>query len=172
MSGGLETQAARDHGRAALITDCDERGIALTRQAREPNGDTTREHRRAVEHHQRERPTAQQHIRAPRRARSITRPDHPHPGPLTEMRPVPRREGARRIDVRHPEPFTDRALHDAAHESGFPTAQRADDFGEPPPRHAFTRQHTIELTNTRGQTRSVRFREVENVGELLPEGEK
>ena len=153
-----------------FVTDGNQRGVALTRETREPNRDAAREHGRAVEYNKSECAAAQQHVRTPRRTRCIAWANHPDAGPFAEVRPVARRERARRIHVRDPQSCFDRALDDAAHERRLAAAHRADDLRQPPPRHTFAGQHRIELAHARGQTRSVRFGEVENFGELLPQG--
>ena len=168
-TGGFQSQAAGEHGRTPLITDGDERGVALAREPSEPNRDAACEHGRAVEHHEGEGAAAQEDVRAPGRARGIARADHPDTRPFAEVCPVTWRERAGRVDIRDPEPFIDSAFDDAADKGRLPASQCADDLRQSPPWHTFAGEHRVELAHARGQARGIRFGEVENVGELLPE---
>ncbi len=85
------------------------------------------------------------------------------------MRPVAWRERAGGIHVGDPQPLVHRPFDDASHKGCFSAAKCPTDLRQPPPRHSLAGEDGIELANPRCQTRGIGFREVENVGELLPE---
>ena len=70
------------------------------------------------------------------------------------MRPVPRRERARRVDIRHPSGVLERLADDLAQERRFPTPARAENFRQSPSRQPTPREPRVECLDTRRQRTS------------------
>jgi hypothetical protein len=157
--------------RLSFIAQREERGVRISRESLETHADGTRERGRAVEHDEREGPAAEQDVGAPRRARGRWRTHDPESIALGERGPIARRERARGVDVRHPEPRVDGALDDAPHERRLPAAARSGHLGEPPARNSARRHRCIERLDPGGESRwPGEIERRENGGELLLEG--
>ena len=155
----------------AIRRDHEQHRAALASEMREPHGELARERGRAIDHQQRERPAPQDHIGAPGRARRIVRTHHPQSLMRAEVRPVARRQRARRIDVRHPLPAPERRLGDPARDGRLAAAPpaRAHDLREPAARQPPAGQRGIERREPGRHRRPREMRGSEVIGELLLE---
>jgi len=143
----------RPRGAGARLARHHERRAGLAREPRQPHGHGARQRRGGVEHHEREGAAAQQHVRAPGGARRILGAHDPEPSRRGGRRPVARRQGAARVDHRHPPPVRDRARHELAEQGGPPPAAPRDDLGEPAARHPASGEG-VQLGEPRRQRRN------------------
>ncbi len=159
-------------GGRAIGRDHQEGGIALSREVRESHREGTRQRGCAIDHQERERPAPQDHVRAPGRAGGVVRANHPQPLVHAEVRPVARRERARRVDVGHPLAAPERRLDDPPRDRRLATAPsaRAHDLREPPARQPARRQHGIQLRDPRRHAGADRVRGGEMGSELQLQG--
>ena len=137
------------HLRHRSLTHHDERRILVAREADEAKRHLPRERRGTVEHHERERPAAQQHIGAPGAARRIAWTHHAKEGAI-ERRPVGWIEGARGIDAGDTLPPAQRRAYQRANQRRGACAERADELGEPPARNSAA-QRFVEFRESGGE---------------------
>jgi len=116
----------------------------LLREPRQADHDLAGERWRAVEHHQAERPAAQQDVGAPGAPVGAVGADHPEPAARPGLSPLARGEGARSVDDGGPSPGFDRRGDQVPDECCPPAAARALDLRQPPAGHATVRQRAIE----------------------------
>jgi len=102
-----------------------------------------------VEHHERERPAAQQDIGTPGPSRRIARPYHAEEGAV-EQCPVGRIEGARGIDTCDTLPPAQRRAHQGADQRCRARAEGADQLREPPARNSAA-QRFVEFLESGGE---------------------
>ena len=102
-----------------------------------------------VEHHERERPAAQQHIGTPGPARGIARSHHTEEGAV-EQCPVSRIEGARGIDTSDTLPPAQRRAHQCANQRRGACAEGTDQLREPPARNSAA-QRFVEFLESGGE---------------------
>jgi len=138
------------HLRHRSIAHHDERRVPVAREANEAERYLPRERRCAVEHHEHERPAAQQHIGTPSSTRGIARPYHTEECAV-ERRPVGRIEGARGIDARDTLPPGQCGAHQRANQRRRARAKRTDEFDEPPTRKPAT-QRLVEFPESGGDS--------------------
>ncbi len=102
-----------------------------------------------VEHHERERPAAQQHIGTPGPSRGIVRSHHTEEGAV-EQCPVSRIEGARGIDACDTLPPGQHGANQPADQRCRARAEGADQLREPPARNSAA-QRFIEFLESGGE---------------------
>jgi len=137
------------HLRHRSIAHHDERRVLVACEADKAERHLTRERRRAVENHEREGTTAQQHVGAPSTACGIARTHHTEERAI-ERRPVGGIEGTGCIDARDTLPPGQCCANERANQRRLARAERADEFGESPAREP-SAQRVIEFLEAGGE---------------------
>ena len=131
-------------GAADAIAEEDEGGAGFARESREANGGGLGEHRRAIEHHEREGAAAEQDVGGPGGAHGIVGADDDHPVLVAEVDPVACVEGTLGVDVGHPAMRCEGGFDDDPCECRLAAARAAHEFREPAAGQSSAQQRIVE----------------------------